>query len=193
MAGIEKVCECPKNDCEYHAGLMYKYKHNNLQINPECRYQFKGLTAKCAIVMSENFSDEFQKMWKNKSDLNNDILLTAKGSKRVLGTSLVKLSEVFKENGYMFHEDFWYVGRDKLKNKIYFYDPIKFEQRVTILVYVEEHNTYYLNWLYSKKSIRAFKRNMRKLFGYNIPMLINLNYKQDICPEDLAEKLIEKI
>ena len=40
MAGIEKVCEFSG---DYDGWLMYGYKHNRIQVNPEYRKLFKGL------------------------------------------------------------------------------------------------------------------------------------------------------
>lgn len=59
MAMIEKVCECGKGDCEYHGGEMYSFKHNSLQINPECRTQFKEKDAKVFIVNTKLFCCEY--------------------------------------------------------------------------------------------------------------------------------------
>lgn len=182
MAGMEKVCECPKENCEYHAGDMYLFKRRHLQINPECRSQFKGLTAYGAIVSSENTSDEYLEIWGN--------VFSYRGTKRPFGSSSLHNKEIFKDDGKLYHESFFYTMKDKLGNYEYYYDPIKLDSRIDVWVYVKEHDTFYLNWLESKKDIRAFKKNMRKLFGYDIPLEIDLRMKQVLHPETLAKALI---
>ena len=62
MAAIEKVCECSNKDCAYHGGDMRKYKHNHLQINPECRDKYFG-----KLVLG----DRMKSILKCKSNFNN--------------------------------------------------------------------------------------------------------------------------
>lgn len=187
MAGIEKVCECPQNDCVYHAGDMYKFKRNSLQINPECRHQFKGLTATCAIVIGENLSDDDQQF---NLECGYGKQMSFRGTKVSVGTMNLTLDEIVKINGKLYHENFWFTSYHR-GNPKYYYDALRHDHRIDVWVYVQEHNTYYLNWLYSKKDIRAFKRNMRKLFGYDIPIMKDLSYNQEIGSEKLAKSMID--
>lgn len=182
MAGIEKVCECPKNkdgSCEYHGHLMYEYKRNSLQINPECREQFKGLSAFAVIV--------------NLNNINSDYTHLSRKSKYFGSNTSCLSSQVFKEHGVYYYEgECRKTLLDKAINQ-WFCVPLRLSIVPMVYVYVKEHNKVYLNWLNSAKDIRAFKRNMRKLFGYNIPVYKNLKFKQKMQSYEIANKMIEDI
>lgn len=187
MASCEKVCECPKGNCEYHSWNMYSFKRNSLQINPECRDQFKGLKAYGAVV---NAND----IYKSK---NGDCLYF-QGSVYRYGSTYVPLHEIKKVNKKYYHELFWYTRKDKLKNVQYVLDPIKLDPKLIVAVYVEEHDTFYYNYLDNKKCIRPFKKNMRRLFGYDIPIMINTkkslkDLKMELECYETAEYMIQLI
>jgi hypothetical protein len=61
-----------------------------------------------------------------------------------------------------------------------------------VAVYVKEHDKVYINWLDSVKNIRAFKRNMRKLFGYAVPTKTNLKFKQSVSCDELVRNMFEE-
>lgn len=191
MAGAEKCCECPQDNCEYHAGNMYQFKYRHLQINPECRPQFKGLTATCAIVSGQNFSDECTISQWGVNQGERLMSVRSRREKFGYGSMQVRLDEIFKVNGEIYHEDMWYCRLDKLGNRQYYLQPLTFNERIDVWVYVEEHDKLYLNWIYSKKDIRAFRRNMRKLFGYDIPIMVDLKLDQELHSQDLAKSMIE--
>lgn len=185
MAGIEKVCECPKNkdgSCEYHGHLMYEYKRNSLQINPECREQFKGLSAFAVIVNMNNSNSDF-------------ISLRRKGIK-YCKFNRADARKIYKYYGYYFDEYDTGICKVSLRDKAikeYYLYPSKITINPYIMVYVKEHDRAYVNWCDSAKDIRAFKRNMRKLFGYNIPVYKNLKFKQKMQSYEIANKMIEDI
>ncbi len=179
MAGIEKICECPKGNCVYHGHKMYEYKHNHLQINPECREQFKGLSAFAVIV--------------NLNNINSDYTHLSRKSKYFGSNTSCLSSQVFKEHGVYYYEgECRKTLLDKAINQ-WFCVPLRLSIVPMVYVYVKEHNKVYLNWLNSAKDIRAFKRNMRKLFGYNIPLYKNLKFKQKMQSYEIANKMIEDI
>ena len=175
MSGIEKVCECPKGDCEYRGWEMYICKRNSLQINPECRYQFKWLTAKCAIVAMYNSTSDFLTVRKPPSE-NSKVL--HKGT-------------YFKENGLYYNDDYDFTSLKDKAVKQYMQYGMRLFTKPYVAVWVEEHDKVYINWLDSVKNIRAFKRNMRKLFGYDIPIKTNLRFKQELSCDDLVRKMLE--
>lgn len=145
MAGIEKCCECPDDSCEYHGGAMYGFKSNHLQINPECRPQFHGLTAEIYLVKNIDLdSDHYYAYW-------------GKGG---WSTSL-------------YHkDDFWWKGRlynegqYKRVNSPYQHirlTPVKRKFCFEVAVYVKDHDQLYFNTIHD---MRKFKKNMVSLFGY---------------------------
>lgn len=155
MAGAEKCCECPKSDCEYHAWEMYNYKRNHLQINPECRDQFKGTTAEIFMLVNQ--------------DLDSDIYHVhfGKGGWR---TSLYHKDD-FWWNGTLYNE-----GQFKRYPRPYqriCLTPVKKWFAFEVAVYVKEHDMVYFNTIYD---IRKFKKNMTKLFGY-LPKINRLKKK----------------
>lgn len=142
MAGIEKVCECGKDDCVYHGGDMWKYKHNHLQINPECRYQFKDKFAKIFIL--------------NTKLLNSDWYYAYSQ----WGTSYGRLQ---KEDdvcydGVLYNEA-QYKRIVKPYNR-YHLTPIRKVHQYEVAVVVGEQVFYNTIW-----DLRKFKLNMKKMFN----------------------------
>lgn len=179
MAGVEKKCECPKGDCEYHGGKMYDYKRNHLQINPECREQFKGLTAFAVIVNDYNSSD-------------NELQVVCARKFSSYKTYISKVRAT-KQNGVYLYEGMVYKTLNDKALSEYYYVPLRLAISPEVNVYVKEHDAVYTNYLHSAKSIRAFKRNMRKLFGYDIPIKQDLKFKQELVSYKLSDKLIEQM
>lgn len=174
MAYIEKVCECPKGDCAYHGWEMYSYKRNSLQINPECRYQFKGLTAKCVIISMYNSTSDFLKVRKVSKDV-----------------CTIQRDTSFKEGGLYYNDDYDFTSLKDKAVKQYKQYGMRLFTKPYVAVYVKEHDKVYINWLDNVKNIRAFKRNMCNLFGYDIPIKTNLKFKQELSCDDLVKKMLE--
>lgn len=100
MAGIEKVCECSSDNCAYHGGDMWKYKHNHLQINTECRGKYFGKTAKIFYL--------------NPLHLNSDRYYAYSTWGRTSYGSLYKSDDVVY-NGKLYNEEQYVMKRKPYK------------------------------------------------------------------------------
>lgn len=150
MAAIEKVCECSNDDCAYHGGDMWKFKHNHLQINPECRGKYFGKTAKVFFI--------------NPQHLDKDSYYAYSvwgGSYR----SLDKSDDVWYD-GVLYNEDQYKLVRKPYKR--YFLTPIRKVFKFEVMVVVGNEVFYNDIW-----DMRKFKLNMTKMFGKG-----NVSYKR---------------
>lgn len=150
MAAIEKVCECSSESCSYYGGDMYKFKHNHLQINPECRSKYFGAKAQVFYLnelhLGRDYYDAYSR-W---------------------GTSYHKLNKIddVVYDGVLYNEE-----RYKLIKTPYQYyqlTPIRKVFKQVVMVIVGDEVFYNDVW-----DMRKFKLNMNKLFGYG-----NVSYKR---------------
>ena len=141
MAMIEKVCECGKDDCEYHGGEMYSFKHNSLQINPECRGQFKDKGAKVFIVNTKLLNCEYYYAYSQ------------------WGSSYGRLykKEDVCYDGVWYNEDQYKLVRMPYRRS--HLTPVRKVHQYEVAVVVGEQVFYNHIW-----DLRKFKLNMSKMF-----------------------------
>lgn len=179
MAFFEKNCECNSGNCKYHGGDMFKFKHNHLQINPECRHKFKGLKARAVIVLRDNNKSPWTTyVYKHNQHNHTEIIYD------------YHYKHLVKWYGRLYDEKEEY-GQVKLFDKntmnIYYSYPLRRKDNLLVAVHVEGYDNYFYNFLDGKKSLRAFRKNMRKLFGYDIDITTNLKYNQIVDPNKLID------
>ncbi|QEP53317.1 hypothetical protein BS46_gp135 [Acinetobacter phage BS46] len=145
MAAIEKVCECSSDNCAYHGGDMWKYKHNHLQINPECRGKYFGKTAKIFYL--------------NPLHLNSDRYYAYSTWGRTSYGSLYKSDDVVYD-GKLYNEEQYVMKRKPYKR--YFLTPVHKVFKHEVMVVVGDEVFYNDIW-----DMRKFKLNMKKMFGVN--------------------------
>ena len=150
MAAIEKVCECSNEDCTYHGGDMWKYKHNHLQINPECRGKYFGKEAK---VFSLNPQHLGSKSYDAYSQWGSSY------------GSLQKSDDLYF-NGKLYNEEHWIFKRNPYKQE--FLTPVRKVFNFEVMVVVGDEVFYN-----TVCDMRKFKLNMLKMFGKG-----NISYKR---------------
>jgi len=151
MAAIEKVCECSSDDCAYHGGYMWNYKHNHLQINPECRDKYFGLKAKIFII--------------NPNYLSSDDYYAYSRWGRISYGRLDRKDDIYFD-GVLYNEEQYKMVRSPYKR--YFLTPVKKVFKHEVMVIVGNEVFYNDTW-----DMRKFKLNMTKMFGKG-----NVEYKQ---------------
>lgn len=144
MAAIEKVCECSSDDCSYHGGDMWGFKHNHLQINPECRGKYFGKTAKIFYL--------------NPQFLNSDKYYAYSQWGSSYGT-LYKSEDVIYD-GKLYNESQYVMKRKPYKQ--YFLTPVRKVFKHEVMVIVGDEVFYNDVW-----DMHKFKLNMQKMFGVN--------------------------
>ena len=157
MAAIEKVCECSNKDCAYHGGDMWKYKHNHLQINPECRGKYFGKEAKVFFLNPQNLGNKSYHAYSQWG--------------RSLYGSLQKSDDLYF-NGKLYNEEHWIFKRKPYKQE--FLTPVRKVFNFEVMVVVGDEVFYNTVW-----DMRKFKLNMIKMFGKG-----NVSYKRlgkDMC------------
>lgn len=150
MAAIEKVCECSNKDCTYHGGDMWKYKHNHLQINPECRGKYFGKEAKVYFLNPQNLGSKSYHAYSQWG--------SSYGS--------LQKSDDIHFNGKLYNEGHWVVKKKPYKQ--YFLTPVRKVFKYEVMVIVGDEVFYNTVWDMCK-----FKLNMLKMFGKG-----NTSYKR---------------
>lgn len=144
MAAIEKICECSNDNCAYHGGDMWKFKHNHLQINPECRSKYFGKEAKVFFL--------------NPNDTAND-RYDAYSQWGTSYGSLYKSNDVWYD-GVLYNEEQFKMIRKPYKR--YFLTSVRKVFKTEVMVIVGDEVFYNDVW-----DMRKFKLNMLKMFGKN--------------------------
>ena len=150
MAAIEKVCECSSEGCTYHGGDMWKYKHNHLQINPECRGKYFGKEAKVFFLNPQNLGSKSYYAYSQWGSSYG---------------SLQKSEDVYYD-GILYNESQYKMVRKPYKR--YFLTPVRKIFKYDVMVVVGDEVFYNTVW-----DMRKFKLNMTKMFGKG-----NVSYKR---------------
>lgn len=150
MAAIEKVCECSNKDCTYHGGDMWKYKHNHLQINPECRGKYFGKEAKVFFLNPQHLGSKSYYAYSQWGSSYG---------------SLQKSDDVYYD-GILYNESQYKMDRKPYKR--YFLTPVRKVFKYEVMVVVGDEVFYNTVW-----DMRKFKLNMLKMFGKG-----NTSYKR---------------
>lgn len=179
MALMEKVCECGANNCFYHNIDMYDMKRNHLQINPECRHKFKGLRASAVVVLEQNScSDWVTYTFKLNNNTHYDNIYKHE----------LEYANLHKWHGRYYADSYGYhTMKDKNGLRVGWNEPIRRKNELLVAVAVEGHDKLFFNYLDGKKSLRAFRKNMRKLFGYDIDITIDLRFNKTVKPHKLID------
>lgn len=150
MAAIEKVCECSSEDCAYHGGDMWEYKHNHLQINPECRWKYFGKEAKVFFLNPQHLGSKSYYAYSQWGSSYG---------------SLQKSDDIYF-NGKLYNEGHWVIKKNPYKQ--YFLTPVRKVFKYEVMVVVGSEVFYNTVW-----DMRKFKLNMIKMFGNG-----NVTYKR---------------
>lgn len=140
MASSEKVCECGLDTCKYHSSDMYIFKRNNIQVNPECRYQYKKYkNAKIYILRRKDMDVQ-------------DVSFYVHGRFATCSTN---------KSGYRKSNKKYYDNWPKNDTKFGRLYPINYYYFLVVC----DDTQYHINE-FPCGGLRAFKNNMRNLFGY---------------------------
>lgn len=150
MAAIEKVCECSNKDCTYHGGDMWKYKHNHLQINPECRGKYFGKEAKVFFLNPQHLGSEDYHAYSQCGGSYG---------------SLQKSEDVYYD-GVLYNESQYKMVIKPYMQ--YLLTPVRKVFKYEVMVVVGDEVFYNTVW-----DMRKFKLNMIKMFGKG-----NVSYKR---------------
>ena len=169
MAAIEKVCECSNEDCTYHGGDMWKYKHNHLQINPECRGKYFGKEAKVFFLNPQHLGSKSYDAYSQWGSSYG---------------SLQKSDDVYYD-GILYNESQYKMDRKPYKR--YFLTPVRKVFKYEVMVVVGDEVFYNMVW-----DMRKFKLNMLKMFGKG-----NITYKRlnkKLCKNfEYSDKVFETV
>ena len=156
MAAIEKVCECSNEDCAYHGGDMWKYKHNHLQINPECRGKYFGKEAKVFFLNPQHLGSKSYYAYSQWGSSYG---------------SLQKSDDIYF-NGKLYNEGHWVIKKNPYKQ--YFLTSVRKVFNYEVMVVVGDEVFYNTVW-----DMRKFKLNMTKMFGKGNVVYKRLN--KNLC------------